>query len=215
VSRFLPFSRDAFLALFEQYNEAVWPAPVVAYALGLIVLLSAFKPYRGSGRLVAALLAAAWIWNGVAYHMLHFAALTWAAWGFGLFFVVQGLLFVVAALRGRPDFRFQRDAAGWTGLALAVFAMAVYPLIGHLAGQAWPRAPSFGIAPCPLAIFTFGLLLTAAPRIPPHLLVIPVLWAAVGGAAAWLLAMPQDLALPVAAVLAVTLVLRKNRLSQT
>jgi hypothetical protein len=211
VSRFLPFSRDAFLALFEQYNEAVWPAPVVAYALGLVVLLSVLKPYRGSGRLIAAILAAAWVWNGVAYHMLHFAALTWAAWAFGFLFVLQGLMFAVAALRGRLDFGFRRDAAGWTGLALAVFAMAVYPLIGHLAGQAWPHVPSFGIAPCPLAIFTFGLLPMAAPRTPIHLIVIPLLWAAVGGSAAWLLAMPQDLALPVAAVLALALALRARK----
>jgi hypothetical protein len=214
VSRFLPFSRDAFLALFEQYNEAVWPAPVVAFALGLIVLLSALKPYRGSGRLIAAILAAAWIWNGVAYHMLHFAALTWAAWGFGFLFVIEGLMLLATGLlRGRLDVRFRRDAAGWTGLALAVFAMALYPLIGLLAGQAWPSMPAFGIAPCPLAIFTFGLLLMAEPRAPWHLLVIPLLWAAVGGSAAWLLAMPQDLALPAAAVLAAALAFRKNRLS--
>jgi hypothetical protein len=214
VSRFLPFSRDAFLSLFEQYNEAFWPAPLVAYALGLIVLLSALKPYRGSGRLIAAILAAAWIWNGVAYQMLHFATLTWAAWGFGFLFVIEGLMFLATGLlRGRLDIRFRRDAAGWTGLTLAAFAMALYPLIGLLAGQAWPRMPAFGIAPCPLAIFTFGLLLLAAPRAPLHLLVIPLIWAAVGGSAAWLLDMPQDMALPIAAVLAAALAFRKSRLS--
>jgi hypothetical protein len=84
-----------------------------------------------------------------------------------------------------------------------------------LAGQAWPRAPSFGIAPCPLAIFTFGLLLMAGPRVPWHLLVIPLLWAAVGGSAAWLLDMPQDMGLPAAAVLAAALAFRKNRLGKT
>ena len=215
MSRFLPFSRDAFLALFEQYNEAVWPAPVVAYALGLIVLLSALKPYRGSGRLIAAILAGAWIWNGVAYHMLHFATLIWAAWGFGFLFVLQGLMFLVTGLmRGRLTFSFRRDAAGWTGFALTVFAMAVYPLIGTIAGQAWPSVPAFGIAPCPLAIFTFGMLLMAEPRAPWHLLVIPLLWAAIGGSAAWLLDMPQDLALPAAAVLALARAFRKNRLAK-
>jgi hypothetical protein len=73
--------------------------------------------------------------------------------------------------------------------------------------------PAFGIAPCPLAIFTFGLLLLAAPRAPLHLLVIPLIWAAVGGSAAWLLDMPQDMALPIAAVLAAALAFRKSRLS--
>jgi hypothetical protein len=102
--------------------------------------------------------------------MLHFATLTWAAWGFGFLFVIEGLMFLATGLlRGRLDIRFRRDAAGWTGLTLAAFAMALYPLIGLLAGQAWPRMPAFGIAPCPLAIFTFGLLLLAAPRAPLHL----------------------------------------------
>ena len=27
----LPFSQDAFFALFEQYNRAIWPAQIVAY----------------------------------------------------------------------------------------------------------------------------------------------------------------------------------------
>jgi hypothetical protein len=147
--------------------------------------------------------------------MLHFAALVWAAWGFGFLFVLQGLMFLVTGLmRGRLTFSFRRDAAGWTGFALTVFAMAVYPLIGTIAGQAWPSVPAFGIAPCPLAIFTFGMLLMAEPRAPWHLLVIPLLWAAIGGSAAWLLDMPQDLALPAAAVLALARAFRKNRLAK-
>ena len=63
MSRLVPFTREVFLGLFEQYNAAVWPAQLAAYALGLLVLLSALKPYKGSGRLIAAVLAAAWIWN--------------------------------------------------------------------------------------------------------------------------------------------------------
>lgn len=215
MSRFVPFTREVFLGLFEQYNAAIWPAQPIAYALGLLVLLSALKPYKGSGRLIAAVLAAAWIWNGVAYHMLHFATLVWAAWAFGFLFVVQGLMFLgTGVLRGRLAFRFQRDICGWAGLALALFAMAAHPLIGMLAGQAWPRMPVFGVAPCPTAIFTLGMLLMAEPRVPLHLLVIPLLWSVVGGAAAWQLDIPLDLALPVAAVVTIVLGLRKYYFSR-
>lgn len=215
MSRLVPFTREVFLSLFEQYNAAIWPAQPIAYGLGLLVLLSALKPYKGSGRLIAAVLAAAWIWNGVAYHMLHFATLVWAAWAFGFLFVVQGLMFLgTGVLRGGLAFRFQRDICGWTGLVLALFAMAGYPLTGALTGQDWPRMPVFGVAPCPTAIFTLGMLLMAEPRVPLHLLVIPVLWSVVGGAAAWQLDIPQDLALPVAAALAMVLGLRKNYLNR-
>lgn len=211
----MPFTREVFLGLFEQYNAAVWPAQPVAYALGLLVLLSALKPYKGSGRLIAAVLAAAWIWNGVAYHMLHFATLVWAAWAFGFLFVVQGLMFLGSGvLRGRLAFRFQGGVTGWIGIGMALFAMAAYPLIGALTGQGLPRIPPFGLAPCPTAIFTLGMLLLAAPRVPMHLLVIPLLWSIVGGAVAWQIDIPQDLALPAAAALAVVLGLRKYYLSR-
>ena len=34
----LPFTREQFLGVFADYNTAVWPAQVVAYVLGLIVV---------------------------------------------------------------------------------------------------------------------------------------------------------------------------------
>ncbi|MGH6621165.1 MAG: DUF6064 family protein [Alphaproteobacteria bacterium] len=215
MSRLVPFTREVFLGLFEQYNAAIWPAQPVAFALGLLVLLSALKPYKGSGRLIAAVFAAAWIWNGVAYHMLHFATLVWAAWAFGFLFVVQGLIFLGAGvLRGRLAFRFEGGVIGWAGIGMALFAMAAYPLIGALTGQALSQVPPFGLAPCPTAIFTLGVLLMAEPPVPLHLLVIPVLWSVVGGSAAWVLGVPQDLALPVAAVLTIVLAVGKNRLGR-
>lgn len=215
LNRYLPFSHDAFLGVFEAYNAAIWPAQIAAYALCLLAVLLAFRPLPGSGRVVAALLAAAWLWNGVAYHMLQFAKINWAAWIFGFFFVVEGtMLLATGVLRGRLAFRFTRSAAGWAGLVLIAFALVAYPLIGMFAGQPWPRMAFAGVAPCPTAIFTLGLLLLAEGRVPIHLLVLPLLWSLVGGSAAWLLAIPQDLALPAAALLTVVLAWRKNRLNR-
>jgi hypothetical protein len=215
LSRYLPFSRDAFLGVFEAYNAAIWPAQIAAYALCLAAVLLALRPLPGSGRAIAAILAAAWLWNGVAYHMLQFAQINWAAWIFGFFFVVEGMmLLATGVLRGRLAFRFTRSAAGWAGLVLIAIALVAYPLIGMFAGQPWPRLALAGVAPCPTAIVTLGLLLLAEGRVPIHLLVLPLLWALVGGAAAWLLAIPQDLALPAAALLTVILAWRKNRLNR-
>jgi hypothetical protein len=97
---------------------------------------------------------------------------------------------------------------------MALFAMEAYPLIADLAGQGWMRVPPFGLAPCPTTIFTLGVVLLAEPPVPLHLLVIPVLWAIVGGAIAWVLGIPQNLALPAAALLAVALAIGKNRLGR-
>jgi hypothetical protein len=89
--------------------------------------------------------------------------------------------------------------------------MAIYPLLGWLAGHGWPRGPVFGVAPCPTVIFTMGLLLLAEGRLPRHLLIIPVLWALLGGTAAWLLNVPEDFALPLAALGGLWLILWKSR----
>jgi hypothetical protein len=215
VSRLVPFTREVFLGLFQQYNAAVWPGQLAAYLLGILILLAAVRWHRGSGPLIAAALAAAWVWNGVAYHMVHLATLVWAAWAFGALFVLQGLLFLIAGvLRDRLAFRFEGGVLGWCGIGMALFAMAAYPLLAVLGGQGWARMPPFGLAPCPTTIFTFGVLLLAEPPVPLHLLVILVLWSVIGGSIAWVLGIPQNLALPAAAVLAVVLAVGKNRLSR-
>jgi hypothetical protein len=73
--------------------------------------------------------------------------------------------------------------------------MVVYSLIGVMAGHGWPRAPMFGVAPCPTTIFTFGVHMLATPSVPWWLVAIPVIWAVVGSTAAVLLGVPEDLGL--------------------
>lgn len=211
LSRAIPFTREVFFGLFGPYNEAIWPAQAVAYLLCLAALWAAFRPFPGRGRLIAAILAAAWFWTGVAYHMLFFARINFAAGAFGLLFVLQGLLFLLTgAARGRLAFRITSDIGGWAGLAVIAVATVAYPLTGD---QEWPRIALVGVAPCPTVLFTFGMLLLAEGRVPWHLLAIPVLWSLVGGSAALALDIPQDIALPAVALLTVAIVIRKNRVS--
>jgi hypothetical protein len=208
----LPFSQDAFFALFEQYNRAIWPAQIVAYVLALGALALAARPVPQSGRAIAAILALAWAWNGVVYHVLFFATINFWADIFGGFFVLQALLLVLTGVvRDKLAFRVGGDAFSWTGVALTVFALAIYPLIGWLLGHAWPRAPVFGVTPCPMTIFTMGMLLLIAGRTPLHLVAIPVLWSLIGGTAAWFLGVTEDLALPVAGLGGLALIFIKNR----
>lgn len=210
--RMLSFSPEVFFSLFEQYNRAIAPAPVAAYGLGLAVVFLCLMPVPNGGRIVAAILGALWAWNGIAYHLMHFAEINFMAPVFAAFFLAQGLLFAwTGAFKGKIAFSFRPDSVGWIGLGLAVFAMAVYPLLGWLANHGWPRAAMFGVAPCPTTIFTMGLLLMIEGRTPLHLVAIPVLWSLVGGTAVWLLAVPEDLALPLAGLGGLGLVLWKNR----
>jgi hypothetical protein len=189
----LPFTTEQFFALFASYNTTIWPAQLVAYALGLAALIFALWGGAQAGRIVAAVLAVMWLWTGAAYHLIHFTAINPAAWLFGAAFLVQGAAFLVVAWGGGLAFKSE-----WTGtrrafgLVLVAYAGVLYPLLGRVAGHPWAEIPTFGVTPCPMTIFTFGVLLMASSPVPWWLLVIPVLWAVVGGSAAVLLEVPQD-----------------------
>lgn len=208
----VPFSQDAFLALFADYNRAIWPAQIVAYGIGLFSLALVARPGKVGDRLLAAGLAAFWLWMGVVYHMVFFATINGAAWLFAALFVVEGLLLAwFGVARGRLAFRWRADLSAMIALTFIVYAMAIYPAFAWFVGHGWPRMPIFGVAPCPTTIFTLGMFMLAAGRVPVSLLIVPVLWSFVGGSAAWLLDMTEDLVLPAAGVAACVIVVLRNR----
>jgi len=148
-----------------------------------------------------------WLWTGVAYHGMHFSAISNGAWGFAALFVVQGLLFVEAGvLRGRLAFGPVKGWTGWMGWVLVAYASVGYPLLGQMLGHDYPAMPMFGITPCPVTLFTFGLFLLTAEPIYRRLLVIPVIWSLIGGSAAFKLVTPQDWPLLVSGVTVLVLI---------
>ncbi|HYH17724.1 MAG TPA: DUF6064 family protein [Azospirillum sp.] len=198
----LPFTVAQFFAVFGAYNTAVWPAPVAAYLLAALGLgTTMFRP-AVSGRVVPTVLAVLWIWTGVAYHWVHLAPVNPAARLFAAAFVLEGLLLLRAGMGRAPIlFAVGPDWRRVFGLALVAYAI-LYPLLGVWAGHAYPEAPTFGITPCPLTLFTFGMLLLALEPVPLRLLPIPALWSLVGGSAAVLLDVPQDWMLLAGGILA-------------
>lgn len=211
----LPFSTDQFLEVFRSYNLAIWPAQIIAYLLGIAAIALALRHTAQAGRLIMAMLAAFWLWMGAAYHLAFFSAINPAAYVFGGLFILQGLLFLAAGLwRPNLSFRYRKDAYGLAGALLILYALAIYPALGVLFGHGYPYAPLFGVAPCPTAIFTFGLLLWTEGRVPLWLLVIPTVWALIGTTAALRLGVPEDVGLLVAAMVAVAMLAYRNRHDQ-
>jgi hypothetical protein len=208
----IPFTVEQFFEVFKTYNTAIWPAQVFAYVLGLAALGVGVRGGEGAARIVAGILACFWLWMGVFYHVLYFRVINPAAWVFGFFYILQGLLFLlVGTIFGRLAFRFNLKPLPIIGACFIVYAMVVYPLLGVGFGHSYPRAPMFGVAPCPTTIFTFGILLWTTKSVPVYLLVIPLLWSIVGMSAAVNLHVPQDYGLVVAGVLGTGLILIQNR----
>jgi hypothetical protein len=198
----LPFTRDAFFALFGQYNLAVWPLIVLFYLMAGATVALLFRPTRAATMFIALGLGAMWVVNGAGYHWMFFREINPAAAVFGAVFLLQAVLLVFLPVRD-ASFRFAVavDARSAVGLLLILFAIVLYPLWGWGAGHIWPRIPAFGVAPCPTTIFTIGVLLTGSWHVVRWLLIVPGLWAGVGGSAAILLGVPQDSALLAALVL--------------
>ena len=188
----LPFTPDQLLEVFAAYNRAVWPAQFVAYLLGVGMVHAMLRPSGSSNRIVGVGLSLMWVWTGVAYHAMFFARINPAPARSPHCSSCRVCSSHTRRCSGR-DLRFARGHGprAWLGWALIVYSALIYPLIG-VAGHGYPAMPMFGITPCPVTLFTFGALLVAQRPVPRRLLIIPLLWALVGGSAAFLLAVPQD-----------------------
>lgn len=196
----LPFSTEQFFDVIAAYNRAVWPAQFALVAVALAAVALAIRRPAGAGRAICGILAALWAWMALAYHWAFFTAINPAAWAFGLLCLAGAAAFAVAGVRAKGvEIDRPPGARALVGWGLVGFALLVYPVIGHLAGHAYPATPSFGL-PCPTTIFTVGMLMLMAPGAPRWLHVAPLLWALVGASAAFLLGVYQDLGLIVAAL---------------
>lgn len=206
----VPFSSEEFFGVFSAYNEAIWPVQVLLPGAAVAAVALAVLRGERSARWIWGVLAALWVWAGVVYHLLHFSRINPAAFAFGALFVVQGGLFLWrGAVGGALPFRAGRDPATAAGGAMIVYALVLYPLLGLLTGHGFFDGPTFG-APCPVVIYTFGMLLLA-PRVPGWLLVIPAAWAVLGIPAVLSFGVVQDIGLPISAVVALALVWYRRR----
>jgi hypothetical protein len=190
----LPFTHDQFLDVFASYNHALWPAAAVLWLATAVLSVQLIRGRLVSGVAISALLAVHWAWAGVAYHLVYFRAINRAAVGFAALFVVQAIVLLSrGVLRRGLVFGVTSSAWTWIGLALIAYAL-IYPAVGLATGLRYPRMPTFGV-PCPTGILTAGLLLLAPPHEAQWIAPIALIWAVVGGSAAFLLAIRADLLL--------------------
>jgi len=211
LSDFLLFSPQTYYRLFELYNAAIWPAQIVAFALGLAIwaLLRRAEPPRG--RLIAAILAGCWLWVAIAFHLSRYATINWVAVYFaGGFGFESALLIWTGVIRGRLEFEPGRDAIGRAGVWIFLFALLVQPLIGPLLGREWRQTEFFGIAPDLTAVATLGILSLAAGRARWELIAVPAIWCAISGATLWSMEAPDAWVTPLAGALVVALAVWKT-----
>lgn len=198
----LVFSARTYYRLFELYNAAVWPAHIVALALGLAVL---FCLWCGMGRAVAVILAVAWGWVALIFHLKFFSTITPFAAHFAAGAGLEAALIAwTGAVRGGLAPARDGSLSARAGVAIYLAALAGLPALGLAMGRTVGQAEIFALAPDPTALATIGVLL-AARRVHWHLLVLPVLWCANTGITLWAMKGTDAWVVPALAVAAVLL----------
>ncbi|EPC03107.1 hypothetical protein L861_22620 [Litchfieldella anticariensis FP35 = DSM 16096] len=175
---FLLFSPRVYWRLIELHNQALWPWQLLALLLGGLVLAGMLRPRPWSNRLIAALLAVAWVFVAWTFLWQRYATINWAVTYVVPLFVLQALLLIgFGTLKGEVIMTMRWSVPRLLGIALFLYALLLHPLLPIVVGRSLHTAEVFGMFPDPLAIATLGMLTATIPR---HwawpLLVIPALW---------------------------------------
>lgn len=206
----LMFSPGTYYRLFELYNAAIWPGPLIAAAAGIVLLACALRPGTASPRVLAGMLAACWLWVAWAFLARRYAPINLAADYFAHGFAIEALLlFWMGTVRGKFALHWPRAIVERAGLGIFGFALFAYPLLAPVSDRPWRQMEMFGLAPDPTAVATLGLLLLAR-RTPWLLWPIPLLWCVLSGATLFTLGAPDAWVAPAAALLALLLVAWKD-----
>lgn len=207
----LKFSFDEFMTMLVDYNETIWPLQIVVYVVTFATLVMMFMQFRPAGKIFAAWLGVLWIWVGVVFNLMYFSKLTQGAIVFGVIFLIQAVLFLYGGfVRNDMSFRFNAGWRGLTGLVIMLYALIGYPALEYVWGRGYPEILPFGLAPCPLTVFTLGLLLLSVRKLPGYLVILPVLYS-FGGIVPVSLGIKEDIGLIISGLLVLILWLLQKR----
>jgi hypothetical protein len=204
------FPLELFTKVFEKYNLAIWPMHLVAYILGIAILLLVVKRTKYSNQIIAAILSFLWLWTGILFFLLYLAPVSKPSYFFGGLFIIQGLLFLNSAIKPRLSFAAELNVYSFVGILFVAYAMVGYPVFGYFLGHSYPHSAPFGLTPCPTNIFTFGLFLLSNKRIPKLFLVIPLLWAIIGGFPPVFVGVLEDIGLILAGIFGTAIILYRD-----
>lgn len=200
-----PFTQEQFFEVFRRYNEAVMPLQIALILLALSAFGAMVVRRRESDRVISAILAGLWAWMGIVYHLIYFREVNPAATLFGLMFLGGAAIFAWAGVvRGRLVYDCESRVRRITGHALIAYALVGYPFLSEALGHEYPAMPTFGL-PCPTTIFTIGMLAFLSAPFPRYVFAVPIAWALIGGQAALLLGVREDLGLLLAGLAGVWL----------
>jgi len=163
---------------------------VLTNVLAIIALVMVFRKSEYSNRVISFTLAFLWLWIGIVFGILVFGPFPTVLAGiemsgswylFGSIFAIHGIILLYfGVIKDTASYSWKPGSRHFFGLLFIVFGLVIYPFVGVLTGRVFPEYPVFGIAPCPVTLFTIGLLLWSDKKPSLPLVVIPIFWALMG-----------------------------------
>ena len=145
LSDFLLFSPRTYYRLVQLYNLAIWPAQLVALAIGAAILAVLGSRATWQGRIIMVVLAFLWVWVAWAYFLERYETINWAASYYAAGFMAEAVLLLWRAAFPGVSFRPNQNLASRAGLVISASAMFLYPLIAPALQRPWTQAETFGI----------------------------------------------------------------------
>lgn len=171
------FTFKEFITVMADYNTTVWPFQIVIYFLTIIILGMFFLKIKHSNRILSSYFGMLWIWVGIVFNCLYFSEISPGAYIFAGLFIIQGFIFLYSgAIKGRIVFEINSKLKGFIGLFIVGYSLVGYPIIEYSLERGYPELLPFGLAPCPLTVFTLGMLLLLKNKIPLFIVSIPILY---------------------------------------
>ena len=202
---------EHFFQRMAEYNNAIWPAQLISYALAVVIIIHSIKQWKVSNEINTTIIAIIWIWNGAVTEMLFFSKFQTQYYVWGILWILQGIFFIIIGFKHTFNYKIQKNWYSYAGILFILYALVVYPLIGSFLGHGFPRGPIFGVAPCPVCVFTFGVLLFVDKKIPISVLLFPLLWAILSLYPIIMMGIIADVGEIVVAVIGFTLIVIRNR----
>jgi hypothetical protein len=206
-----PIAFEQFLKLITNYNQAVWPMQIVAYILGIAALFFAIKETKYSSKIISAILAFFWLWIGIVFSLMFVSKIWKPNIGTGILLIIQGILFLIfGVFKANIPFRFRSDVYGVIGIIFIAYAIIGYPIIEYLMGRSYSQFLYIGVLPSATIMFTFGLLLWMAKKLPKYILIIPFI-ISLDGIFAIPLGVYEDLGFIIAGLLGTVMIFYRDK----
>lgn len=89
----IPFTDEQFYGVFTAYNTGVWPMQFPLLALGVLAIVFLVRQRSYSSVGISAILAALWVWQALAYHLVFFTVINPEAYAFAAVFIAGAAAF--------------------------------------------------------------------------------------------------------------------------